>query len=73
MEAGERIHNMEKMFNVYHADFTRQDGYSPKRFMEKPIKSGPLKQELLKKEGRDKMFDEYYSLPGWDLSTSWPT
>jgi len=73
MKAGERIHNVEKMFNVYNAGFTRFDDYPPKRFMEEPVKSGPLKGELLNKKEWDKMLDEYYSLNGWDVRTGWPT
>jgi aldehyde:ferredoxin oxidoreductase len=73
MKTGERIHNVEKMFNVYHARFTRNDDYPPKRLMEEPIKSGPLKGELLREDDWTKMLDEYYILHGWDPSTSWPT
>ncbi len=73
MKTGERIHNVEKMFNVYHARFTRNDDYPPKRLMEEPIKSGPLKGELLREADWTKMLDEYYILHGWDPSTSWPT
>lgn len=73
MVAGERIHNVEKMFNVYHPGFARQDDYPPERFMEEPIKSGPMQGERLRKEDWDKMLDEYYSLRGWDPSTGWPT
>jgi aldehyde:ferredoxin oxidoreductase len=72
IKAGERIHNLEKMFNVYHAGFTRNDDYPPKRLMEEPIKSGPLKGEVLRREDWDKMLSEYYSLHGWDQKTSWP-
>lgn len=72
MKIGERIYNVEKMFNVYHIGFTRNDDYPPKRFMEEPVKSGPLKGELLKKQDWDKMLDEYYGLHGWDCHTSWP-
>jgi aldehyde:ferredoxin oxidoreductase len=71
--AGERIHNVEKMFNVYHAGFTRKDDYPPRRLMEEPIKSGPLKGELLKQSEWDQMLDSYYSLHGWDQVTGWPT
>ena len=73
MKIGERIHNLEKMLNVYYARFTRNDDYPPKRLMEEPVKSGPLKGELLKQDDWDKMLDEYYSLHGWDSNTSWPT
>jgi aldehyde:ferredoxin oxidoreductase len=73
MRAGERIHNVEKMFNVYHAGFTRKDDYPPKRLMVEPIKSGPLKGESLKQTDWDEMLDEYYHLREWDKDTSWPT
>jgi aldehyde:ferredoxin oxidoreductase len=72
MKAGERVHNVEKMFNVYHAGFTREDDYPPQRLMEEPIRSGPLRGECLKREDWDKMLDEYYTLHGWDPLTSWP-
>jgi aldehyde:ferredoxin oxidoreductase len=73
MKTGERIHNLEKMFNVRHAGFTRKDDYPPKRLMEEPVKSGPLQGELLKREDWEQMLDEYYGLHGWDKKTSWPT
>ena len=71
MVVGERIHNIEKAFNVLHAGFTRSDDQPPKRFMEEPIGSGPLKGEKLTKEGWDKMLDEYYELHDWDKATGW--
>ena len=73
MKTGERIHNVEKMFNVSHAGFSRGEDYPPRRLMEEPIKSGPLKGEQLKQGDWDKMLDEYYNLHGWDQYTSWPT
>jgi aldehyde:ferredoxin oxidoreductase len=73
MKTGERIHNVEKMFNVYHAGFSRRDDFPPKRFMEEPIKSGPMKGEFLKEVDWNKMLDEYYGLHGWDPHTGWPT
>ena len=73
MKTGERIHNVEKMFNVTHAGFTRREDYPPKRLMQEPIKSGPFKGELLSREEWDKMLDRYYLLRGWDQVTSWPT
>lgn len=73
MKIGERVHNVEKMFNVYHAGFTRKDDYPPRRLMREPIRSGPLKGELLNQNDWGNMLDEYYSLHGWDQCTSWPT
>jgi aldehyde:ferredoxin oxidoreductase len=71
MLIGERIHNIEKAFNVLHADFSRQDDYPPRRFMEEPIKSGSAEGELLLRDEWDKMLDEYYELHGWDKKTGW--
>ncbi|MFC2014350.1 aldehyde ferredoxin oxidoreductase family protein [Chloroflexota bacterium] len=73
MMVGERIHNVEKAFNVLHVGFSRKDDYPPQRFMEEPIKSGPNKGELLSREKWDRMLDEYYELHGWDKSTGWQT
>ena len=71
MLVGERIHNIEKAFNVLHAGFSRHDDYPPQKFMEEPIQSGPMKGEKLSKEKWDDMLDEYYELHGWDTTTSW--
>ncbi len=73
MKTGERIHNLEKMFNVCQAGFTREDDFPPQRLMEERIQSGPMKGELLNKEDWAKMLDEYYSHHGWDCQTGWPT
>ena len=72
LKIGERIHNVEKIFNVIHAGFTRKDDYPPEMFMKEPVKSGPLKGELLQRSEWDKMLDEYYDLHGWDRETSFP-
>jgi len=71
MLVGERIHNIEKAFNVLHAGFTRQDDYPPLRFMEEPIRSGPARGEILDRAQFDQMLDEYYEIHGWDKETGW--
>jgi len=73
MMIGERIHNVEKAFNVLHAGFSRKDDYPPKRFMEEPVKSGPLRGELLEKSKWDEMINEYYELHNWDGKTGLQT
>jgi len=70
---GDRIHNLEKAFNVLHVGFDRQDDYPPKRFMEDPIKGGKFDGEYLPKDKWDKMLDDYYELRDWDKKTSWQT
>jgi aldehyde:ferredoxin oxidoreductase len=73
MTMGERIHNIEKAFNVLHAGFSRKDDYPPHRFMEEPIRSGPMKGERLVREKWDEMLDRYYGLHAWDKRTGWQT
>lgn len=62
LKIGERIWNMERLFNLK-AGFSRKDDTLPSRILNEPIKSGPSKGEI---EELDKMLDEYYSLRGWD-------
>lgn len=61
MEAGERIWNMERMFNMG-AGFTKADDTLPKRVMEEPAPSGAGKGKVAE---LDKMLPEYYELRGW--------
>ena len=72
MMVGERIHNVEKAFNVLHAAFSRQDDYPPDRLMRESVKSGPGRGEILDKKEWDRMLDRYYLTHGWDPKTGWP-
>ena len=63
---GERIHNLERVFNILHAKLTRNDDYPPERFFKEPIKSGPYKGEKLDRRKFDEMLNENYQLHGWD-------
>jgi len=62
MKAGERIHNMERLFNLK-AGFTKKDDTLPPRLLKEPISSGPSKGEVCE---LDRMLPEYYKLRGWD-------
>ena len=62
MKAGERIWNMERLFNLK-AGFTRKDDTLPPRLLKEPIPSGPSKGEVCQ---LDRMLPEYYQLRGWD-------
>ena len=73
MLIGERIHNIEKAFNMLHASFSRKDDYPPERLVKEPVRSGPLRGERLDRNSWDKMLDEYYLLHNWDKKTGWPT
>ncbi|MCP4344132.1 MAG: aldehyde ferredoxin oxidoreductase family protein [Desulfobacterales bacterium] len=71
IEAGERIFNLEKMFN-YREGFKRKDDWLPERFFTEPLTIGPAKGAVLKKEGFNKMLDDYYKKRGWNPETSEP-
>ena len=60
--AGERIWNIEKLFNLA-AGFSKKDDTLPPRILEEPIKGGP---HLGKVNELAIMLPEYYQLRGWD-------
>ena len=60
--AGERIWNMERLFNLK-AGFTKKDDTLPPRLLNEPMPDGPHKGRVVE---LDKMLPEYYSLRGWD-------
>ncbi len=61
-EAGERIWNMERQFNLA-AGFTGKDDNLPKRILTEAAKSGPAAGKV---NGLNKMLPEYYEERGWD-------
>lgn len=61
LEAGERIWNLERQFNM-RAGFTAADDRLPDRLVKEPAKTGPAKGLV---NGLDKMLPEYYELRGW--------
>jgi aldehyde:ferredoxin oxidoreductase len=61
-EVGERIYNMERLFNNA-AGFTAKDDDLPPRLKTEPAKTGPAKGLV---SGIDKMRPEYYKVRGWD-------
>lgn len=62
LKIGERIWNLEKLFNI-EAGFSRKDDTLPYRLLHEPVNSGPAKGKVTE---LDKMLDEYYELRGWD-------
>ena len=61
MEIGERVYNMERVFNLKAGVDASQDTM-PKRILEEPISDGPLKGEVNK---LGEMLPEYYQERGW--------
>ena len=68
-----RILNVEKAFNILHANFSRRDDYPPPRCLEEPIPSGRAKGFRLEREKWDRLLDEYYEMHTWDKKTGFPT
>ena len=61
LEAGERIWNMERIFNQA-AGFTADDDKLPKRMLKEAIKSGPTKGQVSR---LGEMLPKYYEIRGW--------
>ena len=62
MEAGERVYNLERMYNLREG-FTQADDTLPKRLLEEPMPAGPSAGWTVKLEP---MLKEYYQFRGWD-------
>ncbi|MBN2560740.1 MAG: aldehyde ferredoxin oxidoreductase family protein [Phycisphaerae bacterium] len=62
MRAGERIWNLERLFNQ-RAGFSRKDDTLPPRMLRDPMPAGPAAG---KTTPLDEMLSEYYRLRGWD-------
>ncbi len=60
--AGERIWNLERLFNLK-AGFTKKDDTLPPRMLEEPIPEGPAKGQV---HELNIMLPEYYQARGWD-------
>ncbi|BDV41945.1 aldehyde ferredoxin oxidoreductase [Geotalea uraniireducens] len=61
LEAGDRIWNLERLFNLRAGIDPSQDTLPP-RLLEEPLPDGPLKGEVAK---LGEMLPEYYQLRGW--------
>jgi aldehyde:ferredoxin oxidoreductase len=62
LETGERIWNMERIFNQA-AGFTADDDKLPKRMMEEAIKGGPTEGQVSR---MGEMLPKYYEIRGWN-------
>jgi aldehyde:ferredoxin oxidoreductase len=62
MRTGEKIMNLERLFNLK-AGITKKDDILPKRMLEEPMPEGPAKGMVVP---LFKMLPEYYKLRGWD-------
>lgn len=62
LEAGERIWNMERQFNLKAGIDPAQDTL-PKRLLQEPLPDGPMKGSVARLA---EMLPEYYQVRGWD-------
>ncbi len=62
LEIGERIYNLERMFNVK-AGFSNKDDKLPKRFIDTPLKNGLSKNRTVQ---LNEMLNNYYAVRKWD-------
>jgi len=62
--AGERIWNLERLFNLK-TGLTVRDDTLPKRILEEPMPEGPSKGQAVR---LGEMLPEYYEVRGWDVN-----
>ena len=66
--AGERIVQMERLFNLREG-LTSKDDTLPERFLSEPVTDGPAKGRVVRLAP---MLEEYYRARGWDQQTGEP-
>jgi aldehyde:ferredoxin oxidoreductase len=69
-EAAERIHALERVYNL-RGGATKKDDHLPKRFFEEPM-SGFYPEDVLDRKKFDQMKEEYYAAMRWDAETGFP-
>ncbi len=62
MQAGERIWNLERLYDL-NAGFTKEDDSLPPRLTKEPMPNGPNKGSVLPLET---LLNDYYKARGWD-------
>ncbi|MBI9086004.1 MAG: aldehyde ferredoxin oxidoreductase family protein [Desulfobacterales bacterium] len=72
LEVGERVFNLEKMFN-FREGFRRVDDQLPDRFYAEPLTVGKEKGARIEREEFKAMMDAFYVERGWDPATTRPT
>jgi len=65
---GERIHTLERCFNILHAGWGRAGDHPPRWFVEVPL-AGLYR---LDPHSWRELLDRYYDHHGWDRRTGWP-
>jgi len=67
MEIGERITNIERLFNIREGT-SRKDDYLPDRYYDEPTALGPesTRGRKIDRQKYDDILDEYYEFHRWD-------
>ncbi|RKZ00157.1 MAG: aldehyde ferredoxin oxidoreductase [Candidatus Hydrothermota bacterium] len=68
MKCGERIWNLERLFNL-RAGISPKEDTLPKRFLEEPMPEGPNKGAVVK---LDELLPAYYEVRGWNKDGTIP-
>lgn len=68
---GERVYNVEKIFNLRNG-LGRASDYPPERFFKEKL-TGPAEGAVLNRENYDRLLDDYYEARGWSPDTGVPT
>lgn len=63
-KAGERIYNLEKVYNIREG-WTKKSDYPPPRAMKDPVKNGMAKGSLLTKKEFETMLNAYFKAREW--------
>ncbi len=71
-KAGERIWNLQKLFNIREGE-ERKDFIYPKRFYKEKLPEGPAKGMVLDDAKVNEVLDEYFEARGWDRDKGVPT
>jgi aldehyde:ferredoxin oxidoreductase len=68
MEIGERIYNLERLFNNREGA-TRADDALPERYFREPTPMGleAVRGRVIDRDKFEHMLDEYYEIHGWDM------
>jgi len=64
VEIGERIYNLERLFNIREG-FSHKEDTLPLRFMKDPLTKGPSKGRVVP---LDKLLEDYYQVRQWDTN-----
>jgi len=72
MTAGDRLQNLETLFNILHAGFDRSDFRPPEKLTSIAVERGNFKGQKLSLPQWERMLDDYFNTRRWDKETGWP-